>query len=136
MRVFSLGRDDSLEKGMTIDSSILAGKFQGQRSLAGYNPWGCKESDMAEQLNIQVFAFAGPLKLFWSGSLTTLMINPTVILSAQSTASDAVDGSSSWCPLLTWLPDTHSLVFPPAFLVMLSQSLLVVPPLLPELLML
>ena len=86
MRVFSLGRDDSLEKGMTIDSSILAGKFQGQRSLAGYNPWGCKESDMAEQLNIQVFAFAGPLKLFWSGSLTTLMINPTVILSAQSMA--------------------------------------------------
>lgn len=41
-----------------------------------------------------------------------------------------------WYPLLSWLPDTHSLVFPPAFLVMLSQSLLVVPPLLPELLML
>ena len=52
---------------MTINSSILAGKFQGQRSLADYNPWGCKEPDMAEQLNIQVFAFASPLKLFWSG---------------------------------------------------------------------
>ena len=25
----------------------------GQRSLAGYSPWSCKESDMTEQLNIQ-----------------------------------------------------------------------------------
>ena len=24
---------------------IVAGKFHGQRSLAGYSPWGCKESD-------------------------------------------------------------------------------------------
>ena len=23
----------------------------GQKSLAGYNPWGCKESDMTEQLS-------------------------------------------------------------------------------------
>ena len=98
IRVWSLGQDDPLEKEMTINSSILAGKFQGQRSLAGYNPWGCKEPDMAEQLNIQVFAFASPLKLFWSGWLTTLMINPMVILSAQSTTSDAFDGSSSLVP--------------------------------------
>ena len=26
----------------------------GQRSLAGYSPWGCKESDMAERLSIAV----------------------------------------------------------------------------------
>ena len=32
-------------------SSILAGKSHGQRSLAGYRPWGCKESDMTERLN-------------------------------------------------------------------------------------
>ena len=25
----------------------------GQRSLAGYSPWGCKESDMTEQLNTE-----------------------------------------------------------------------------------
>ena len=24
------------------------GEFHGQRSLAGYSPWGCKESDMTE----------------------------------------------------------------------------------------
>ena len=28
----------------------LPGEFHGQRSLAGYSPWGPKESDMTEQL--------------------------------------------------------------------------------------
>ena len=27
---------------------FLPGEFHGQRSLAGYNPWGHKESDMTE----------------------------------------------------------------------------------------
>ena len=43
MWVRSLGWEDPLEKGMTTHSSILAGEFHGQRRLAGYSPWGCKE---------------------------------------------------------------------------------------------
>ena len=27
---------------------FLPGKSNGQRSLAGYSPWGCKESDMTK----------------------------------------------------------------------------------------
>ena len=27
---------------------FLPGKSHGQRSLVGYTPWGCKESDMAD----------------------------------------------------------------------------------------
>ena len=30
---------------------FLPGKFHGQKSLVGYSPWGCKESDMTEQLH-------------------------------------------------------------------------------------
>ena len=30
---------------------FLPGKSQGQRNLAGYSPWGCKESDTTERLN-------------------------------------------------------------------------------------
>ena len=30
-------------------------KFHGQRSLAGYRPQGCKESEMAEWLNTRIF---------------------------------------------------------------------------------
>ena len=29
---------------------FLPGEFHGQRSLAGYSPWGCKESDSTEQI--------------------------------------------------------------------------------------
>ena len=51
MQFRSLGREDPLEKGMTTHSSILAWKSSRQRSLAGYSPWSCKESDRTEQLN-------------------------------------------------------------------------------------
>ena len=45
IQVLSLGWEDPVEKGMATHSSILAWRIQGQRSLAGYSPWGCKESD-------------------------------------------------------------------------------------------
>ena len=47
--VQSLGRKDTLANEMATHSSILAGEFHGQKSLVGYSPWGCKESDIAEQ---------------------------------------------------------------------------------------
>ena len=31
---------------------FLPGESHGQRSLVGYNPWGCKELDMTEQLTL------------------------------------------------------------------------------------
>ena len=43
-QVRSLGQEDTLEKGMTTHSSILAWRIPW--SLVGYSPWGCKESDM------------------------------------------------------------------------------------------
>ena len=49
-QVQSLGREDPLEKGMATHSSILAWRIPWQRSLVGYSPWGCKESDMTEWL--------------------------------------------------------------------------------------
>ena len=55
--VQSLGWDDPLEKGMATHSSILAWRFHGQRSLAGYSPWGRKESDMTEWLSFWASLF-------------------------------------------------------------------------------
>ena len=46
-----LGQEESPDKKITTNSSILAGKSHGQRSLAGYSPWGHKESDTTQQLN-------------------------------------------------------------------------------------
>ena len=45
-QVQSLGQEDLLEKGMTTHSSILPGEFHGQRSVAGYSSWGCKETQL------------------------------------------------------------------------------------------
>ena len=44
------GQQNPLEKGMATHSGILAWKLHGHRSLMGYSPWGCKESDTTEQL--------------------------------------------------------------------------------------
>ena len=39
---------------------FLPGESHGQRSLTGYSPWGCKESDTTEQLITEQC-----LSLFW-----------------------------------------------------------------------
>ena len=49
-RVQSLGQEDPLKKGRLPTPSFLSEELHGQRSLAGYSPWGHKESDMTEQL--------------------------------------------------------------------------------------
>ena len=46
IRLQSLGWEDLLQKGIGIHSNTLTGEFYGQRSLAGYSPWGPKESEM------------------------------------------------------------------------------------------
>ena len=35
---------------MATHSNVVPGESHGQRSLAGYSPWGGKESDTTEQL--------------------------------------------------------------------------------------
>ena len=55
MQVQSLGWEDPLEKKMGTCSSILSEKSHGQRKLAGYGPWGHKESDLTEQLTLSLF---------------------------------------------------------------------------------
>ena len=46
---------------MATHSSILAWRVHGQRSLAGYSPWGRKESESTEQLTLGLseFVFRG-----------------------------------------------------------------------------
>ena len=44
------GWEDPLEEGMTFHSSIFAWRIPMDK-LAGYSPWGHKESDKTEQLS-------------------------------------------------------------------------------------
>ena len=56
--VLSLGWEDPLEKAMQPTPVFLPGKSHGWRSLVGYSPWGCKDSDMTERIHF-------PLKKSW-----------------------------------------------------------------------
>ena len=51
-QVQSLGQEDPSpgNKKWQPTPVYLPGEFCGQRSLVGYSPWGCKESDRTEQL--------------------------------------------------------------------------------------
>ena len=72
MWVRSLGWKDPLEEGMATHSSILAGESHGQRSLAGYSPWDCIESDTTEATQ---HAHKGLKKI--QGDSFTLLADPS-----------------------------------------------------------
>ena len=51
----SLSWENPLEKGIATHAILLPGESHGQRSLAGYNLQGSKESDMTEQQSMHTF---------------------------------------------------------------------------------
>ena len=74
MRVWSLGWENPLEKEMATHSSFVAWKSHGWKSLVGYSPWGCKESDSTDWLSMSITSWDQKLRLlhrlFWcSGSV-------------------------------------------------------------------
>ena len=50
--VGSLGWEEPLEKGMATCSSILTWRIPWTKEPAGYSTWGCKESDVIDQLTL------------------------------------------------------------------------------------
>ena len=51
-----LGRSPGGEHGNSLQYSCLE-NLHGQRSLAGYGPWGCKESDVIKHSTARAFLF-------------------------------------------------------------------------------
>ena len=51
-RVWPLGQEDPLEKGMATHSSNFAWEIHGQRILVGYSPRGGEELDVTERLTV------------------------------------------------------------------------------------
>ena len=85
--VWPLDREDPLEKGMATHSSILAWRTPLRRdgivllwrSLVGYSPWGCKDSDMVGDTHTHTHPWLHthahtPLTLQWWGSLLTWLL--------------------------------------------------------------
>ena len=59
-QVSSLGGEDPWRQKWQPTPVFLAREFHGQRSLAGYCPWGLRESDRTERL---IFLFSSVQKL-------------------------------------------------------------------------
>ena len=58
---------------------LLSGKSHGQSSLVGYSPWGCKESDMTEQLYLTLLYQTNGLRhVFKSKSQPLLIDSPEI----------------------------------------------------------
>ena len=55
------GRSPEEGNGYPIPIFLL-GEFHRQRNLVGCSPWGCKESDMTEQLTFRAFPVAQMVK--------------------------------------------------------------------------
>ena len=60
---------------MATRSSVLPGKSHGQRGLAGYSPWGHRESDPIERLTRSHFSiqYSLPQACFWAKQLFFLI---------------------------------------------------------------
>ena len=58
---------------------FLLGKFQGQRSLVGYSPWGCKESDTTGQLGTKI-----------TSTNVIIKINTILAITNESTKSNPI----------------------------------------------
>ena len=56
-QVQSLGQEDPLGKVMATTPVFSPGEFHGQRSPAGYSPWGHRELHRTEQLTLSLSLF-------------------------------------------------------------------------------
>ena len=59
-QVPSLGRKIPWRTKWQPTPVFLPGESCGQRTLVGYSPWGCKESDTTKRLNNNIFIYRNP----------------------------------------------------------------------------
>ena len=75
---------------------FLLEESHGQRSLVGYSPWGCKESDMIEQLTLHFLSNGlGDLRKRESLGKVSVLNNPPTSPSLPSEASSSCWGRAS-----------------------------------------
>ena len=68
--VQSLGQEALLEMKWQSTPVFFPGESYGWRSLVGYSPWGCRESDMTEGLHF-LFTFRSLTLYFYLGNIVT-----------------------------------------------------------------
>ena len=64
-RVQSLGGEDSWRREWLPTPVFSPGEFHGQSILAGYSPWGRKESDTTERPTLSLPTYAERVRYWW-----------------------------------------------------------------------
>ena len=64
-QIQSLGQEDPLEKEVAATPGFMSGKSHGQRSLAGYSPWDCRELGTTEQLTLLLLSAANGFSAYY-----------------------------------------------------------------------
>ena len=77
------GRSPGEGNGNPLQYSVLENPH-GQRSLAGYSPWGCEELDPTERLHIFTRDYYSVIKRNESGSLVEMWTNLKTITQSKS----------------------------------------------------
>ena len=88
---------------------FLPGEFHGQRSLAGYSSWGCKDSDMTERLTLPLSPTRGPVDSSARPALPSewrnLIASPQACFLHLPTARQTEE--LSWSPKNIWPPNAE-----------------------------
>ena len=103
--VWSLSWEDSLEEGTATHSSVLAWRIPWilQRSLEGYSPWGCRESDTTEWLSTAQCVYVNlQFPILSPFTLAKAVVFPVVVYGYESwTIKKAkcrrIDAFELWC---------------------------------------
>ena len=102
-RVWSLDRDDPLEKEMATHSSILAMEIHGRKSLVGYRAWCCRVGHNRARMH---FAFYG-FNLVCHCKLETRELPNSLATDLDQTSPTSCvfepSGNTVWHRLLFWL---------------------------------
>ena len=67
---------------MATTPVFLPGESHGQRSLVGYSPWGRKESDTSERLDLTAGVLSCMMQIFWK-MVWLLKLNTYISLAIQ-----------------------------------------------------
>ena len=94
IQVWSLGHENTLEKGMATHSSVLAWRIPWTEEPAGYSPWGCKRLDMSEWLTPFFLIRGEVIRLLIEPQGWGNRVSPTSMLWVFSSSSSSQMGPS------------------------------------------
>ena len=96
------GRNGNPLQCSCLGKVFLPGKSHGQRSLAGYSPWGCRQLDTTEWLSMhawwaKLFPLVILLSIFWWPGQWAMAGSSNILTESNKSWISSVYFFPSWC---------------------------------------